>query len=100
MATCYFFRPQVTRFLQAQGHHARHAPAAPPEPSLGALLVSLLDFYAHRFDPRNMGVAVARNAGEGEYLLRDNESTVRCLTPLTPPSPSHACRYFRLPLFP
>ena len=36
---------------------------------LGALLVSLLDFYAHRFDPRIVGVAVARNAGEGECVL-------------------------------
>ena len=51
----------VTRFLQAQHTHAMD--------DLGALLVSLLDFYAHRFDPRTVGVAVARNAGEGECVL-------------------------------
>lgn len=51
----------VTRFLQAQHTHAMG--------DLGALLVSLLDFYAHRFDPRTVGVAVARNAGEGECVL-------------------------------
>ncbi len=75
----------VTRFLQAQHTHSSHcdgrgggggggggsggggAPKAMDD--LGALLVSLLDFYAHRFDPRIVGVAVARNAGEGECVL-------------------------------
>jgi DNA polymerase sigma len=70
----------VTRFLQAQHTHSSHrdggggsggggrgAPEAMDD--LGALLVSLLDFYAHRFDPRIVGVAVARNAGEGECVL-------------------------------
>ena len=86
----------VTRFLQAQHTHASQrgggggggggggnsgggggggsgsggGGSGPKEmDDLGALLVSLLDFYAHRFDPRIVGVAVARNAGEGECVL-------------------------------
>ena len=75
----------VTRFLQAQD--AEDAEAAEAEGggdggggeaeaagrrSLGARLVALLDFYGTRFDPRNMGVSVTRNAGDGEYILRDH----------------------------
>jgi hypothetical protein len=42
------------------------------EKSLGARLVKLLDFYGRGFDPRNMGISVARNRGEGEFIMRNN----------------------------
>ena len=47
------------------------------ERCLGARLVRLLDFYGRAFDPRNMGVSVCRNRGEGEFLMRDHSSRVR-----------------------
>jgi len=37
----------------------------------------LIDFYGRAFDPRNMGVSVCRNRGEGEFLMRDHSSRVR-----------------------
>ena len=46
------------------------------EKNLGARLVKLLDFYGRGFDPRNMGISVARNRGEGEYIMRNNPSSV------------------------
>ena len=42
------------------------------EQSLGARLVKLLDYYGRGFDPRNMGISVVRNRGEGEYIMRHN----------------------------
>jgi len=47
------------------------------ERCLGARLVRLLDFYGRAFDPRNMGVSVCRNRGEGEFLMRDHSSRLR-----------------------
>ena len=68
----------VLRFLQSQDETLNQAqPEDPAETSLGARLVKLLDFYGRSFDPRNMGISVARNRGGGEFIMRDHSQRVR-----------------------
>ena len=72
----------ILRFLQWETQEDRSrgsaaAAASDIERCLGARLVKLLDFYGRAFDPRNMGVSVCRNRGEGEFLIRDHSSRVR-----------------------